>query len=373
MIQNTEKNQIMEAVVSIDSISDDLAVLLVVNVKDDRILNQGDTRFSILAEYFSEDEVDEIIIGFRGFVNYIDISYGETEFVNKLSSGFFSGLTQKHKIVYSSTGSGIRKCKSSLIPNLCDFYNLPYCSNDAYTSAILENKVHAFSLLKYYGFPIAPFWVYDYKNGWHKNEMPRIDIRLIAKPAYQCSSIGIDENSVSYMNVKFQEHIDKLSREFNEPIIIQQFIKGFEVEIPVIDIDAIVTPLSLGVSINDKHNLGDLFLTYDTICGGDFHYFNFDEENDVLAQKLKRVAQQSYTIFDLVGIARVDFRITDAGEYFITDYNNTPHLTLKNACAKAFIFSGFTYSDMLKCLLFGGYSKIKKRSISGGRKTNKQI
>lgn len=357
MTENDQK-EIVHAISEIDNISNDLTVILVVASKEHAENVETFGRYSIMAEYFSDSELESLVSGFKGIASYIDISYSEKEFISKIGTNHFSTLPGKYKILYSSTGSGIHKCKSGIIPGICNFFHLPYCSNDAYTSSLLENKVHTFNLLKFYGLPIAPYWVFDQINGWHNSMMPPKDTVLIAKPAYQCSSIGIGEEAVSEISSVYLEYIKQTSELFKQPIIVQQFIPGYEVEIPMFDLDRIIAPRSMGIAIDNIKNLENRFLSYDKLSEGSYSYFNFDETNVATSNNLKEISLESYQLLELSGLVRVDFRINN-GEFFITDYNNTPHLSENHSYGQLFLSLGFVYNDMLKCLLYTGLKKLK--------------
>ena len=62
------------------------------------------------------------------------------------------------------------------------------------------------------------------------------------------------------------------------------------------------------------------------------------------------VAEKTFMALDLYGTVRVDFRIKKDKRYYITDYNNSPHLTRFHSVASSLSSLGFKYPDLF-CLI----------------------
>ncbi len=356
-VEKTKK--IITAITSkVRGIANELAILLVIKTKSKTNLKDDYKKFSILTEYFSDEELEEITSGIYDIGCFVDISYGEKEFIDKLEKGFFNKIDKKYKVVYNTVGSGLIRSRSALIPSLCELYNIRYCGNDIYTSALLENKVHTLNLLNYYGFRTPKYYIYDAKFGWLRNEKPGDDQLLISKPAHEYASIGINNDSVSYFNKKYFDFIVDQSINFNQQIIVQEFISGYEVEVPVFDIGEPFIPASNGIKINKVELLGNEFLTYERVFNDEYEFYSYDKFENSIASELKDIASNSFKILGLRGIIRVDFRITKDKIAYITDYNNNPHLTEFHSCSFAIQELGFRYSDMLCLVIYRGLMDI---------------
>jgi D-alanine-D-alanine ligase len=330
-----------------------IAILLVVNMQDTIVDNDYD-KFSVVTTYYSERELNEIVNGFKTFA-YVDVSYGEKEFINKLNNGFYDELHEFQKIVFTETAGGITRSKSALIPAICDAYKFKYCSNDVFTSALLDNKMATSAILKFYGYLLPDTWIYHYKLGW-MSEQPINNILLIAKPAYECASIGITEESISIMDKEYLDFIHILSQRLNQPILIQELIEGHEVEVPILDFDYPLTPGIVGISFKNTNEMGQNIFTYDTIFDDNFNLFNFDNFNGEISKRIKEAASSAYLKLQLKGPVRIDFRITKSGKYYMVDYNNSPHLGIKHSFAFALEQLGFNYVDMLKLIIYPALS-----------------
>jgi D-alanine-D-alanine ligase len=345
------KQYILKVKGIVESASKNIVVLLVINTKKTGKVPDDYADFSVRSEYFSDEELEEVVTGFQKLGCTVDVSTSETEFIEKLTNNGFEKYKGLQPIVYYSSGSGTGKSRSAVVPALCNLYNLKNCSNDTYTSVLLENKVHLFNLLEFYGYPIPRTWFYDRISGWLKGE-PAKDLLLIAKPAYESSSIGITEKSVSKYTVDYQKYIHNLSDSLKQPVLVQEFIRGYEVEVPLFDTGSPFIPMTVGIKIKNIENLGSDFLTYEKVYHDEYNFFSFSKLKPSLGEEMKIIAKDSFTRLNLAGMARVDFRVTENGKCYIIDYNNNPHLTAFHSCAFSVMDLGFSYSDMLCLLLF---------------------
>lgn len=172
--------------------SSDIVLLLVVNMKTSTdYLNQYDAA----TECFSQDELSDYLNALDMLSIYHDISYGEDDFIRKIGNNYFEKYKQQYKIVFNTTGSKHIRSRSALIPAVCEIAGLSYASNDILTCSILENKIHANSLLTHYGFPVPPSWYFYPDSGW-LDYCPPQDRKLIIKPSEESASIGITQEFV---------------------------------------------------------------------------------------------------------------------------------------------------------------------------------
>lgn len=338
----------------------DIAVYLVVNLKTDQFVSCD--IYDEQTEFFSEEELGELINALEDLNIYHEVSYGEKDFARKVMSGQIQLQKFKYKIVYNTTGGIGKRSKSAIVPAICELHGLNYASSDIFSSALLEHKAESFSLLSN-RFNIPRFWIYDNINGWI-NDKPIKELKLIAKPAYGCASLGITEKNISYFTDDFEKMISYLSQKLAQPIIVQEFIQGWEVEVPVFDLGYPTILEPVGVQINQKDYFKDEILTYELVSEDQYSFYKFSLKKPNKANELKNIARRSFIFLSLRGTVRVDFRITKNGKCYITDYNNSPHFTQFHSCAKSAQFAGFSYADMISLCLYKGIYQFDSSNFS---------
>lgn len=193
---------------------DDRIIVLIANVKGrSHFRNKRIGEDRGITEFFSLAEFEEILLCFKHFstLKYC-IFFDEEDFMRSV----LQGLLDKTQILvhnFSRSGSGIGK--KALIPSFCDFLNIQYIGSDAYSAALCRNKYHYISLLKDCGFSIAPSWLY-LGDKWLNHCPPEHGKRLIIKPLYESSSIGINQESIVTYNGNDHVFHTKV-KEFNQP------------------------------------------------------------------------------------------------------------------------------------------------------------
>ena len=145
--------------------------------------------------------------------------------------------------------------------------------------------------------------------------------------------------------------VRRLSEEFRQPITVQSFISGWEVEVPVIASKRLYAPMAVGISKHAKQLLGRDFLTYDDVKRDDYGFWNFSEMNPSTAEQICKIAIKLSDCLSLTGFSRIDFRVTTDGVPFVTDISTSPHITEHSSFACLFKFYGLDTKDLLPTLI----------------------
>lgn len=305
------------------------------------------TRHSVCNEYLNEIETSEITTSLRRAGFAVSTFDGERAFIGKILSGMRPERARHY--VFCTTGSGVGRARTSLIPAFCHLHGISLCSADGYTAALLEHKFHCFRLLDALGFHTPRTWFFTPSAGWVGGIPPK-GLRVICKPNFECSSIGIDANSVFDFTDQKIELINSLCAEFRQGILVQEFIPGFEVEVPVFPCPDPVTPVAAGIHMSERRDLGDTFLTYDIVGNSKYGFYDYSDENSAIALELRSTAKEIYRNLGFSGLVRIDFRVTPLGRWCITDVNTPPHITRKSSCAFAFECAHMTHPDLMTML-----------------------
>ena len=336
-------------------------VALVLNEPDEFMANIDYDWHSILTEYLDDSERSEILTALRDAGFSAAIYEGEREFIRAVMDGRWDAVSFKTKYVFNTTGSGVGRARTSLIPTFCDLCRIQVCSSDGYSAALLENKFHTFRLLEGFGLPVPRSYLYEAKKGW-KDHTPPESERIICKPCFECSSIGVDERSIFQFDNSRLQFLDQMSTAFRQPILVQEFVSGYEVEVPVFPAPEPVSPAAIGIQVNGSHNLEDAVLTNEMIIKGGYEFYDFGEVDVPTTEKLKSNAEAVYSALGLSGLVRVDYRINSAGRIYVTDVNTPPHLTAHSSCRFAFAIAGLSHASLMAALVTVGRlgrSKLK--------------
>lgn len=304
--------------------------------------------FDPASEFLSDNELDEIINMLYECGLKYDLFYDETEFMKKILD---YDVLPSNLIVYNSAQSGFGAGRKSLIPAFCQLHQIKITGSNPYVVALCRNKYHVNRILKSLNIPVPDTYCFD--NGWIMNLKPSSGTHVIIKPNYESSSIGIDENSIiENVNISTLEDIlYARQKKLNQPLIVQEFIPGYEAELPcVVYQKECITMNPVGIKLcNGRMGMENSILSYNLIYHDRYEFYNYKLINPIEA--LQHTAKDAVRLLGMTGLCRVDYRIKENGEFFITDVSTNPHFIQHSSVHHAFCFAGFKSSDIIRTII----------------------
>jgi D-alanine-D-alanine ligase len=325
----------------------DITVVVVANRKQ-QATNADYDGYSVETEYFSEEELEQIVGAMRHLGVYVRSYFSEDDFITAVLNGEIERLPRLHKLIYNSAQTGVGPGRKALIPSFCRLHDLPTTGSDAYVVSLARQKFHTASILRAVGVPTAPTWCYVARRGWLNGNRPSEGTRVIVKLTYESASIGMDEASLRTVDETLPSFLDDVAKRYEQPLTVQQFVAGAEVEVPVIGLAAPFTPMAVGISINGQRALGDAFLTYDLVYADKYEFYPFAER---YADVIAAAARQAFETLGIRGFGRIDFRIDDQGGFYAIDVATNPHIIHHSSFAFTFRETGRRYEDLVGLLL----------------------
>lgn len=326
----------------------DTTVIFLANVKDVTDNRYDYTDSSILTEFLSMEEYNELLTALQNFGFYTLTYFNTDDFIKD----YFNGKFNNSKIiVFEGTQKGIGKARDSYIPAFCDLEGILHTGPNAYVNSICTNKYHWTKLLESHDISVPNSWQY-YTDCWLNSQKPLSNKTLIAKPCYECASIGIHKESVAKYSFEYENYLRRLSIIYNQPFIVQEFISGFEVEVPIM-IHQRKPYILPPVVICKKENpiMGDEFLDFDDIYEDDYQFRLLHTISDSIDKHIQTEALKIIKILDLECYTRIDFRVDTYGKCYVTDINSYPHIVHHSSFAYAFEQLNIDAGQILPCLI----------------------
>ena len=333
----------------------ELKVAFVTSILNETIAFKDFEFQSVCTSYLSREDCDELIKAFRENDIYTELYIDCEDFFKSYYSGKFNS-----NIVFETSPKGIAKGKDALIPSFCDSVGLPHIGPDAASTIRCVNKYQWYCTLKNNSLPVPK--TYLFTNHWVN--IPPSKGKYILKLNEECASIGLTKNSVfvddlSQMTITANE----LSEKFKEPLIAQQFISGYEVEVPVLaNVNSTVILPPIGLKYNNQRFLNNTFFNYDIIYDNGYGVYIFEDENASINAEIQEITKKVIDVLNLNGFFRIDFRVTADGAPYIIDINNDPTLNHEGSFQCSVKSLGFTNKDLIAIILgnyFFNQSKIE--------------
>lgn len=180
---------------------------------------------------------------------------------------------------------------------------------------------------------------------------------VIVKPPQEDASLGITSASVVHELKDLFDRIDALQTEFQQPVLVEQFIEGREfyvgvlgnanaAALPVIELDFSNFPADRPRIASWEAKWGD---------DGDERGEEYEGTRSVfpreldpgLCEEMKRVAVEAFHALRLRDYARIDLRATAAGEIYVIEVNPNCYLERESEFARAAQREGLEYEALI--------------------------
>jgi len=229
---------------------------------------------------------------------------------------FIPALTsEKVDIVYNFAEGTYSRAREAQVPAILSFYNIPYTGSDATTLAVCLDKALTKQILLTKDIKTPRFQVIR-----SPQEKLRKNMRfpLILKLNAEGSSKGISETGLVHNYDEYKKEIDRLFSIYSEPVLVEEFIRGREFTIGVLQEGNKYHVLPI-MEIHFKH--GKEFYSYKVKKNSDYYVdYTCPAKIDLmLERKLKNMAVKICKTLEIKDVARMDLRVSqeDNNPYFL--------------------------------------------------------
>lgn len=256
-------------------------------------------------------------------------------------------LARRPILVFNLVDAVDGDCRlAPMVPARLDALELPYTG--AKTSAWLDtlSKLGTKLRLAHAGLP-TPDWS---QMGTGLDP----DARIIVKPVWEHGSLGLDPSSVMRGADAARAIVERTYRWRTEHFA-ERYVEGREFAAAMIGRHEGVDLLPIQETLFQGYGDGEPLITdYDAKwTSGSRHYagtprrFGVEKNEPKLAAELTRLALACWSLFNLNGYARVDFRVDRAGAPYILEVNMNPCLSADAGFAASALEAGIDYDAMI--------------------------
>ncbi|HEV7388880.1 MAG TPA: hypothetical protein VGN73_09725 [Gemmatimonadaceae bacterium] len=247
--------------------------------------------------------------------------------------------------------------KSALESNVAALLNLidlRYTGSSPAGLILAGDKTLTKKVLAFHGIQSAKFaTVFRGQLDWAH----QINFPLLVKPPQEDASLGITQKSVVNDVKELLDVISSTQQEYQSPVLVEEFIDGREFYVgvignskvealPIIELDFSKFPEGLPKIASWEAKWGDDGDEKGAQFEGTKSIFPTDLSED-LTQKIQQVAIDSFQALRLRDYARVDLRVTPAGEVYVIEANPNCYLEQNSEFARAAQKSGLEYPALI--------------------------
>ncbi|MDP3731733.1 MAG: D-alanine--D-alanine ligase, partial [Candidatus Omnitrophota bacterium] len=260
-------------------------------------------------------------------------------------------LIKSHEIDVAFIALHGRFGEDGQIQEILDTLKIPYTGSGAVASRLAMDKVASRRIFESGGLHVPRYKTEDklsYNANWRTHHSD-FALPLVVKPASHGSSIGLSI-------VEREEYLHKsvdLAFGFDEKIIIEEYIRGREVTVGILDEKALPV-----IEIIPKKRFFDYEAKYQA---GLTDYVAPAELEDEIARDIQETALSAHKLLGCYGCSRVDMILNDNDIPFVLEVNTIPGLTATSLLPKAAKVVGIDFLELCIKLIELAYEKAKNK------------
>jgi D-alanine-D-alanine ligase len=254
------------------------------------------------------------------------------------------------------------------VAGILEWLEIPYTGCPYQTLCLARSKHITKHLLAGAGLPTAKFFVAEDVP----IEQCPLDWPVIVKPATQDASVGLDQGSVVTDRERLNDRIAYLLENYGPPVLIEEFIRGREFNVGIIEASELrVLPVSEILFVDKDPDFWPI-VTYDAKWKpGTRDYEATPPKYPArvaprLRNKVEALAKRAFRLLGCRDYARVDFRVRGSKPY-ILEVNPNPDFSPTAGLAGGLESAGishtqFTIDLVQRALTRGGKASAAMRS-----------
>jgi D-alanine-D-alanine ligase len=200
------------------------------------------------------------------------------------------------------------------VQGLLELLQIPYTGSGVLASALAMHKLYSKQTFAANGILTAPFRCYRRGEAVRLAELP-FGLPLVVKPVQEGSSVGVSI-------VKEADQLAaalELAFRHDEEILVEQFIKGQEVQVGILD----NRPIG-AIEIVPKNEFYDFEAKYTDGMAEHIFPARLDA---ALYEKVQQVGLAAHQSLGCRGYSRVDLLVTQDGDCYVLEVNTLPGMT----------------------------------------------
>ena len=319
-----------------------ITLLFVTNIREEDVFDVGPEGISNVSQYYTRDQADAIIRSFQDLGVTVRSFFSEREFISDVVD---RQTPSGPEIVYTTAEGGSGLGRRALIPSLCNLLGLPVLNSGAHACSLARHKLHANAVLRRFGVRVPETWQFG-DGAWVGDRKPPLGARVIVKPAFESMCIGIDRESVQIVHADTEDFIRSRNEAFAQPVVVQEFVSGDEIGVPLVRVDKTHALPALEVRRGDGEPFGHLPQTFKDHVRRNVLHVPYEADAAVVAA-IQRAAVVAFDALGMSGVGRVDFRVDTDGRAWAFDTNESPPPLAGTAYGTAMESLGFPLQRML--------------------------
>ncbi len=235
------------------------------------------------------------------------------EFMPRVVKGELPGMV--FNISYGIQG----QARYTHVPSILEMVGIPYVASGPLAHSLALDKVVTKMILQQHGLPTPKFAVLDEPDA----PLPDLAFPLIVKPKNEAVSFGL---RVVNSEAELREGVDVIFERFRQPVLVEQYIEGREVNVGLIGNSPPETLPPVELVFGGD---GPAIYTYEDKTGKSGRAISHKCPAPIgkdLQERAQDISRRAFSALGCYDCARVDMRLDNDGNLYILEVNSLPSL-----------------------------------------------
>lgn len=262
-------------------------------------------------------------------------------------------------------GQGVSRSREARVPAVLEMLGIPYSGSDPLTLAVTLDKDCAKRLVASAGVAVPAGALLDaasLNRGSSERLAGSLRYPVIVKPAWEGSSKGIRGKCVVDRPTELPEAVASLSRGYEQPVLVEEFIAGEELTVGVV---GNAPPDIIGIMRVVPRRANERFVYSLEVKRDYLQRVDYEVPARLTPQDteaVRRAALAAYQVLGCRDVSRVDFRLRDGVPYFL-EVNPLPGLNPESSDLVILArLAGWSYRQLVERIVQAAFARHSLRA-----------
>jgi len=236
------------------------------------------------------------------------------------------------------------------LQGMLELMQLPYTGSGPMASSLAMDKIMTKKVWLERGLPTPGYAVLDGAKDFD-GAIAGLGLPLMVKPPHEGSTLGVTKvTEKSQLQAAYE-----LAARYDDEVLVEQFIEGRELTVPVLGkgADARALPAVEIIAPQGNYDYEHKYVSNDT------QYVCPARLDEATAQTLQRLAVESYRALDCEGWGRADFMLDAQGRPWLLEMNTSPGMTSHSLVPMGAKAAGIGYAELCMIILESASCKVQ--------------
>ena len=250
------------------------------------------------------------------------------------------------------------------IVSFLEMHGVPFTGCGSTGLTLCKHKAISKKILGYHRIRVPQFTVIA--RGKRASRPARLKFPILVKPLKEEASYGISQASFVETDEELRERVQFIHDSFDSDAIAEEYIAGRELYVSLLGNQRLsvfpIRELVFKEVPPDEPKIATYRAKWDEAYRKRWGLQNqFARELDAgLQREIVQTCKRIYRLLTIDGYARVDLRVTPAGEIYFIEANPNPHLAAEEDFAQSALKAGLRYPRLVERIVRTGLATARE-------------